>query len=321
MTTPDQPSRPITRTSFPRLLPEGDASTLQQPEILRERLVQLVVLLEPRRVRLAVHVADVRALLFHGVGERWLLGGRRAGGLELRDHVDRGALRRHEPAVHVVHDVHPELLERGNARHLRAALLGRDGEELELARLDLALLRQVGVGEVDVPAEDRVHPRREAFVRDVLELDPRRFLDQRRKEVAGRGERRADRDLSGARLRIGEHVLHRFPRCLRARGEHGGGRADHADRLEVGVLHVGDAGVVRRMDVVVDGVQRIAVGRRILRLLRALGARGAADVRDHHRLAELLLQQRCERAEDVVGIAAGRPGHDQLDRAVGEGSE
>src|SRR5438034_6233245 len=46
--------------------------------------------------------------------------------------------------------------------------------------------------------------------------------------------------------------------------------------------------------------ERVAVGRRILRLLGALGARGAADVRDHHRLSQLLLQQRRERPEDIV---------------------
>src|SRR5438034_11816419 len=63
--------------------------------------------------------------------------------------------------------------------------------------------------------------------------------------------------------------------------------------------------------------ERVAVGRRILRLLGALGARGAADVRDHHRLSQLLLQQRRERPEDIVGVAARGPRHDELDGTLG----
>ena len=318
MTRPAQPSRPII-AFIPPLpsSPGGRPSTLQQPEVLRDRPVQLVGLLEPRGVGLPVQVADVGALLLHRLGECRLLRRRRARGLELRQHVGRRALRRHDSAAHVEDDVHAELLERRHVRRLRAALLGRDGDELELARVDLALLREVRVGEVDVPAEDRVHPRREAFVRDVLELDPRRLLDQRREEVAGRGERRADRDLPGTRLRVGEQLGPGLPRRLRARREHRRGRGDQAHRLEVGVLDVGDAGVVGRVDVVVDGVQRVAVGGRVLRLFRALGARGAADIRDHDRLAEALLHERRERPEEVVGVAAGGPRHDQLDRAVG----
>src|SRR2546425_11895939 len=95
-------------------------------------------------------------------------------------------------------------------------LLGGDGEKLELAGVDLSLLGEIGVGQIDVTAEDRVHARREAFVRDILELHPGGLLDQRREEVAGRGERRADRDLSGALLRVGEELLPALPRRLRA---------------------------------------------------------------------------------------------------------
>ncbi len=70
------------------------------------------------------------------------------------------------------------------------------------------------------------------------------------------------------------------------------------------------------MDVVVHRVERVAVGGRVLRLLGAARARGAADVGDHHGLAQALLQPGDEGPEDVVGVAARRPGHDQLDGAV-----
>src|SRR3954462_3916304 len=82
------------------------------------------------------------------------------------------------------------------------ALLRRDGEELELAGVDLALLREVRVGEIDVSAQDRVHARREPFVGNVLQLDAGLLLDERREEVAGGSERRAHRDLAWALLRI-----------------------------------------------------------------------------------------------------------------------
>ena len=71
------------------------------------------------------------------------------------------------------------------------------------------------------------------------------------------------------------------------------------------------------MDIVVHRIERVAVGRRALGLARADRAGRAADVGDDDRLADVLLQQRRERAEDVVGVAAGRPRHDHLDRPVG----
>ena len=90
-----------------------------------------------------------------------------------------------------------------------------------------------------------------------------------------------------------------------------------ADRLEVLVGDVGEAGVVHEVDVVVHGVDGVAVGGRALGLARADRAGGAADVGDDDGLAEVLLQQRRQGPEDVVGVAAGRPRHDHLDGPVG----
>ncbi len=63
-------------------------------------------------------------------------------------------------------------------------------------------------------------------------------------------------------------------------------------------------------------VERVAVGRGVLGLARADRAGCAADIGDHDRLADVLLQFGREGAEDVVGVAAGGPRHDHLDRTV-----
>jgi hypothetical protein len=119
-------------------------------------------------------------------------------------------------------------------------------------------------------------------------------------------------------LRVLRELGPALPRRLGARGEHRGGRRDHADRLEVRVSDVAEAGIEGQVDVVVHGVERVAVRRRVLRLARADGPRCAGDIGDDDRLAEMLLQLGGERAKDVVGVAARRPRHDHLDRPLGE---
>src|SRR6185503_15827230 len=77
------------------------------------------------------------------------------------------------------------------------------------------------------------------------------------------------------------------------------------------------AAEIDRMDEVVRAEQRIAVGRSTCRLTLADRAGCAADIGDDDGLAEIFLQQRRERPEDHIGVAARRPRHDQLDGAVG----
>src|SRR5918992_916084 len=73
--SPAMPSRPSVILS------------LQQPEIARQRLVEVVVLLEEGRVRVAIEVADEGALLGHVLGELRLARRLLAGIGQLRDDV------------------------------------------------------------------------------------------------------------------------------------------------------------------------------------------------------------------------------------------
>src|SRR3972149_903669 len=84
-TSPAMPSRLITAARIP--------SALEQPEVAREVVVELVVALQELGVRLAVQEAHGRALLGHVLGELGLGGRLGARGLELRDGVGRCALR------------------------------------------------------------------------------------------------------------------------------------------------------------------------------------------------------------------------------------
>src|SRR3990167_3424134 len=79
-TSPAQPSRPSTRR-----LP------LQQSEIPGQLAILVVELLEVLRVRLAVQIAHVGALLLHGLGEGGLLARLGAGRVQLGDHVPGSA--------------------------------------------------------------------------------------------------------------------------------------------------------------------------------------------------------------------------------------
>ena len=155
---------------------------------------------------------------------------------------------------------------------------------LQLAGVHLALLRQVGVGEIDVAAEDRVHARRQAVIGHVLELDAGRLLDRCAGKMWLVEPSVAPTVISpGPLLGVGDELLPVLPRRLGAGGQHRRRRRHQADRLEVLVFDVGDAGVVASVDVVVHGVERVAVRGRALGLARADGARCAADVGDHHR--------------------------------------
>src|SRR5215207_5623534 len=158
-------------------------------------------------------------------------------------------------------------------------------------------------GEVDMAAEERVHARREPVIGDVFELDAGGLLEERREDVARRGERRADGDLARPPLRVLRELGPTLPRRLGARGEHRGGRRDHADRLEVRVSDVAEAGIEGQVDVVVDGVERVAVGRRVLRLARADRAGRAADI-DAEPVQPQALVRAAPHPQDVATLRA-----------------
>ena len=141
----------------------------------------------------------------------------------------------------------------------------------------------------------------------------------RGKQHAGQMRRRAgagaaDRDAVRPRLGEGDELLERL-------GLHVGGR-DHGDvrhligeRRRDQVLlgderHLGDQELVDREVPDRRGADGVAVRRALRDHVDADIARCAGLVLDHHRLAELVLQRFGENAEQHVGRAARRVGHD-----------
>ncbi len=110
-------------------------------------------------------------------------------------------------------------------------------------------------------AQNSIHSRGETVIGDVFQFDPGSLFDGRREQVTGRSEGRADRDLTGALLRILDKFLEIFPRRLGAGRQNRRGGRDPADRLEILITYVGHAGVIGQVDVIVDSKNRIAIRR------------------------------------------------------------
>jgi hypothetical protein len=64
--------------------------------------------------------------------------------------------------------------------------------------------------------------------------------------------------------------------------------------------------------------QRVAVGRRLRRRLRADDGVGAGPVFDHHRLSPILAHGLADQARHDVAWTAGGEGHDHPDRPIGK---
>jgi len=70
---------------------------------------------------------------------------------------------------------------------------------------------------------------------------------------------------------------------------------------------------------VVGQQERVAVRRRTGGRLRADAARAAADILDHHGLAQLSAERRLDGARERIDTAAGWPWHDETQRARRKG--
>ena len=177
----------------------------------------------------------------------------------------------------------------------------------------------VGIGghvQLHLSADHVGHALRSAFVRDVRELDARRFLEGLGSEV-GDGAVAGTRVVDAARigLRGLHHVGQRLVRRFGARHDHQRRAGDQADRRQVLHRIVGKLGVQRRVDREVAGLphhQRVAVPRRLGRGIHAEVAAGAGLVVHHEGVAGVpdLVG---ELARDDVRAAAGGEGHDQAD--------
>src|SRR5690242_18554593 len=92
-------TRLTTRTTRPAIVSRPMAgrprrSALEEPEVLREVVVELVVLLEEVGVLLGVEVMHERPLQLHRLGEPRLVHGLTARRAQLREHRGGRALRR-----------------------------------------------------------------------------------------------------------------------------------------------------------------------------------------------------------------------------------
>ena len=126
---------------------------------------------------------------------------------------------------------------------------------------------------------------------------------------------------SGDRVRRHRRVHHH-------RVGHVGEQRDRREILHAVERHGGEQRVVHRVHAHGVEQERVAVRRRARDRAGADIAGSAGAVLDHDRLAHRLMQMRCDDARQNVGRAAGRPRHQQRDRAAriglregGRGSE
>ena len=168
-------------------------------------------------------------------------------------------------------------------------------------------------------AEQVVHHRRRALVRDNSGIDPGFRLEQFRAHVTAGADRRSA-DIEFARLLLGERD--HFSDCLRGKrrmGEQGDRhRRDEADRRKILARVHAELGVKAWVDRQRPGVaeqQRVAVGCGACHRAGADCAAATAAVIDGHGLAERVGQFLRHHAGHRVDAAAGRIGDNERDAA------
>ena len=171
----------------------------------------------------------------------------------------------------------------------------------------------------DMPAEQIGQRRAGAFVGNMHQRDAGRAGEIFAGDVAGgAGAGRAEIDLAGIGLRIGDQLGNGFGGKRRMHHQRIRRVADQADRRKILARIVAGILVERRSDRERAGVakqQRVAVGIAFRDRLGADGAAGAGPVVDHDLLAEQFAHLVGNAAADDRGAAAGRERNDQRDRA------
>ena len=211
----------------------------------------------------------------------------------------------------------------GTSGKLRQALGTAGGDRLQLAGADVLGGDMDGQEHVaDLAAQKILHRARRALVGHVHQLDARRGLDQRHRQMMRRADARA---AVGERLGRGlgrrDQLAERVGLLAGMGHQHQRAPGREAERREVGHRIVGqvlvEAGVHdQRVD---RRHQRLAVGLGARHLLAADIAAGARDILHHHGLAEPGRQPLGHEAGDDVGAGAGRERHHELDRLIGPG--
>jgi hypothetical protein len=178
-------------------------------------------------------------------------------------------------------------------------------------------------GNVDLTAEERRKRGSAATVGHVLQLDPGGLLKHFVGNVGGAVVAgRAERDLAGSLLGVGDQVRQRIVgRCAQHR-EHARIGQHPRDRDEL-IKLVQRPAVEQAIRFRQDHdrgerhQQRVAVGLRPRRRRIADRATGALPIVDHDRTPEDFLQRRRHRPRGQVGLPAGRERNDHRDVARG----
>ena len=210
----------------------------------------------------------------------------------------------------------PELAHHARrARKLRIGLLRSDTVGFDLTGGDerRELLRRAE-GQIDVVAEEVLHHRRAAAIRNLHRLHLCLLGEERGREMP-----RTARTRMRHRSRIGFHVPNELGegvgRQRLAADEHQRIAIDEGDRYQVPFGVVGKRRVKRnvRRDLQVMKKQRMPVGRRARDAAGADGRAAAARILDDKASAEPVGETRRDQARELVGRAAGRIGHDDGD--------
>ena len=232
--------------------------------------------------------------------------------------VLRRVLRRHDAAPAAGFKTRDGIANRRHVRQLRHARRGGDAERAQLAGLDMAdARRDAADAGHELAAEQVGHHLVLAHIGHVNDVDAGHHLEQFDGEIRRRaGGRRADAELAGIGLGIGDEAGDVLRLKRRVHFQHQRDAIDGADRRGVAREVVRQVGEQRR----VHGIgrrgeeQRVAVRRGVDDRLGAEIAAGAGLVLDHDGLAERIAQPlRCDPRGDV-DLAAGGEADDQADR-------
>ena len=198
-----------------------------------------------------------------------------------------------------------------------------DGQRAQLAALDVRQRGdQIAEHHRHLPAQQIVHGRCAALVGDVLGVEAALLLEQFHAQVAkAAGAGAGVVELAAARLGLGDQAR-QVGHLGQRRGvddQHDGQVVHHAHRQQIVYRVVAGAFVQVRRQHGGRGEhdEGGAVAWRLDDLLVGDGAGSAGAVFHHHGLAQAVGQRQADDARAGVGWAAGRPGHDELDRLGG----